>query len=1543
MRVCLLVAAFSAVFAVHAEAPLRVGVYGDAGPVGMGSVELMRWINRSPEMSLVVLSGEDVRNDALQDVDLLVLACGDDSTYDSLGETGRSNLIGYLRGGGKCLATGTGTTLLSLPTNATDKCLGVIPYKSRGRLDQRLSLAPDVNAAGAAALGVPSGYNRTLRYSGGPYLVAVANGVDGASFAAWATYRSEINLTGRVSNLMFGSVAIAGGTFGDGKVVVFTHEPQYESGKRSFVAGAIKWLTGRDVTIPLHTHALHAASVAIATDRVPLKSVDALVCALDADPRFDLSSVDAVGATFDSLEHLDALVFPDGSDAAPLVAGGVSRTLVEETAAAGVKTFVWGSGENLLPLADAVICADADDALAKLREAFPAEGGTGSWTRPAKVASPLRVTVFGDRGPCGTCAHEWYRVINDSPEMTVTITTGYQIRNSDILDRTDIFVVPGGNSSEIPSALMTSGIDKLKAWLKNGGRYFGTCCGCAILLQQQYYLSIAPFTRLGSVQTDWGGNYGVDFTAEAAAALGMTPGCHQYRYAEGPILAPGDPVADSTIHSWGTYCGEGQYFSTCNGIAAQQYGAPAMIAGDYGQGKVFAIALHPESYRSQHELIVKGFKWLTDRDVTIPKRNRKPGAVRVAVHAGSADETLSLLSAMNLAIDGDAAFELVLVNNADFANLAVEHIDAFVLPGAPKNSELANPSTVAGSCMREFLAAGGKCFGWGENAEVVRSFASQGVVCESAEDVYRALRETYQVTSEPSIHLHDWTSETNSVLSCTTPEIVVRTCHAAGCPTPVVTNTTAALGHDFTDWIVVTPSTATTRGLARRDCQRAGCDVSEEKSLPKVGETWYKVGVDPYGYSSWAKSYSATYGWAETAGGKVDKDHAVDSEVHYVVPEGTRLRTPVGGKSHTFAGKSLTLAGTLALNDTAGNSTKTITVGSLSVQGQAAVITVGNPNPAWTVAGAVEIPSGQRLTVNMFAESASLYSVSLAAALSGAGELVVNGNPATYAGYRSALTLGDAANFTGAIRTTNSRDMRCSIAVTGGFGGSVHSLPAGTASVVFNYDGLDAEKGLPVSTNGVPVALKTLLTLYSATADFSQDRIVLMSFPAGTDVSAADFTVKHAATRTGAAMPFTRLAALTAADGTVRLVANYCDHQWGEWILDREPTFLDPGARHRVCTVCGSTSARDRIDPLDVPDGYRAVAYVEAENDQFIDTGIHVQDKLRSDLTFVYTRLGAAYHMLGAWDKTANLLTMREYLVNVGSSGNWRGALADTSPVELTSLPAARVGETNHVVTVVNGTDYRLTVNGSSASMSFAHGVDQVRTQTHYLFAYNEDGGRLSASAARLFEAKIYTNETVLARQYLPVCKISTQVYGLYETVNGVFKGSATSTPFKGAEIQPENPVVGGEPVEPSRVFEKATSREVIVYPSSVTVTGEPGAQKIVFGATETAVPAYYTVSVGDDGKTVSLVLNDNAKPVFAKDMTTEPPTEPFTFEGGMVRIHVGNAVPSLYYALGFAAALDGAWQTNDYRKGAANFEDVPPADAVQRFYRVFATDIEAN
>ncbi len=50
-----------------------------------------------------------------------------------------------------------------------------------------------------------------------------------------------------------------------------------------------------------------------------------------------------------------------------------------------------------------------------------------------------------------------------------------------------------------------------------------------------------------------------------------------------------------------------------------------------------------------------------------------------------------------------------------------------------------------------------------------------------------------------------------------------------------------ALGHDFTEWTVEKEPTETEEGLEVRTCKREGCEVREERAIPKLPVTPDKV------------------------------------------------------------------------------------------------------------------------------------------------------------------------------------------------------------------------------------------------------------------------------------------------------------------------------------------------------------------------------------------------------------------------------------------------------------------------------------------------------------------------------------------------------------------------------------------------------------------------------------------------------------------------------------------------------------------------------
>ena len=78
-----------AVPSAAAQPPLKVAVYADAGPSGIGAVEWFRLIEESPELELHLVDGAAIRAGALDGLDLLVMPGGDSKTeFTTLGTNG---------------------------------------------------------------------------------------------------------------------------------------------------------------------------------------------------------------------------------------------------------------------------------------------------------------------------------------------------------------------------------------------------------------------------------------------------------------------------------------------------------------------------------------------------------------------------------------------------------------------------------------------------------------------------------------------------------------------------------------------------------------------------------------------------------------------------------------------------------------------------------------------------------------------------------------------------------------------------------------------------------------------------------------------------------------------------------------------------------------------------------------------------------------------------------------------------------------------------------------------------------------------------------------------------------------------------------------------------------------------------------------------------------------------------------------------------------------------------------------------------------------
>ena len=106
--------------------------------------------------------------------------------------------------------------------------------------------------------------------------------------------------------------------------------------------------------------------------------------------------------------------------------------------------------------------------------------------------------------------------------------------------------------------------------------------------------------------------------------------------------------------------------------------------------------------------------------------------------------------------------------------------------------------------------------------------------------------------------------------------------------------------------------------------------------------------------------------------------------------------------------------------------------------------------------------------------------------------------------------------------------------LTGGFGGTITSLPANTSKVLVNIDDATTANGLRVATTTIPAPLRTAVVLYSDTKSNLSPDDVVMTFPAGTTVDPSAFAVAFQQGASGTPESL-GLVSVENADGTVSL------------------------------------------------------------------------------------------------------------------------------------------------------------------------------------------------------------------------------------------------------------------------------------------------------------------------------------------------------------------------------------------------------------------------
>ena len=243
---------------------------------------------------------------------------------------------------------------------------------------------------------------------------------------------------------------------------------------------------------------------------------------------------------------------------------------------------------------------------------------TGDANGMVPQARPTPATVYAAiyDGP-GTSTTKtpprFERILTPAADVLLRRVAPEDIRDG-ALAQFDMVIFGGGSGSGQAGGLQEAGREAVRKFILGGGGYVGICAG-AYLATSNYVWSLAVINADSIDRQHWkrgNGQLEIElsprgrefFSRPAAARL-------EIRFAQGPILAPGDKkdLPPYTVLAWyRTGIGE-------NGADPKtMIDTPAIIAGDCGKGRVIVSSPHPEQTDGLHDLLLRAVRWTARRE-----------------------------------------------------------------------------------------------------------------------------------------------------------------------------------------------------------------------------------------------------------------------------------------------------------------------------------------------------------------------------------------------------------------------------------------------------------------------------------------------------------------------------------------------------------------------------------------------------------------------------------------------------------------------------------------------------------------------------------------------------------------------------------------------------------------------------------------------------------------------------------------------------------------------------------------------------------------
>lgn len=222
----------------------------------------------------------------------------------------------------------------------------------------------------------------------------------------------------------------------------------------------------------------------------------------------------------------------------------------------------------------------------------------------------IRVALFDDEGAFGKGIPRITEQLGKTSDIKVTKVKGKDIADG-VLKDFDVVVFSGGSGHREADAISEKGRDEVREFVRHGGGYVGICAGA--------YLACSGFSwgvgvlDAKTVSSKWKrgeGTVQIEVTPLCRDLTSVSAGKHDIRYANGPILKPGerDDIPDyEPLAFFRTELAEN---GTPKGAMVN---SPAMVRGTFGQGRVLVSSPHPEQTEGMEGFSEHAVRWVAAR------------------------------------------------------------------------------------------------------------------------------------------------------------------------------------------------------------------------------------------------------------------------------------------------------------------------------------------------------------------------------------------------------------------------------------------------------------------------------------------------------------------------------------------------------------------------------------------------------------------------------------------------------------------------------------------------------------------------------------------------------------------------------------------------------------------------------------------------------------------------------------------------------------------------------------------------------------------